>query len=49
MPATLQFGTQFWGATNNFVLVAIPLFILLGELLVRGGFTDRMYRRCRGG
>ncbi len=43
-PATLQFGTQYWGATNNFVLVAIPLFVLLGELLVRGGFTDRMYR-----
>ncbi len=42
-PATLQFGTQYWGATNNFVLVAIPLFVLLGELLVRGGFTDRMY------
>ena len=43
-PATLAFGTQYWGATNNFVLVAIPLFVLLGELLVRGGFTDRMYR-----
>jgi len=44
MPATLEYGTQYWGATNNFVLVAIPLFILLGELMVRGGFTDRMYR-----
>ncbi|MFO1306336.1 MAG: TRAP transporter large permease [Burkholderiales bacterium] len=43
-PAALQFGTQYWGATNNFVLVAIPLFVLLGEFLVRGGFTDRMYR-----
>jgi C4-dicarboxylate transporter, DctM subunit len=43
-PATLEFGTQYWGATNNFVLVAIPLFVLLGELLVRGGFTDRMYQ-----
>ncbi|MDH3688830.1 MAG: TRAP transporter large permease [Gammaproteobacteria bacterium] len=43
MPATLEFGTQYWGATNNFVLVAIPLFVLLGELLVRGGFADRMY------
>jgi C4-dicarboxylate transporter, DctM subunit len=44
LPAALAFGTQYWGATNNFVLVAIPLFVLLGELLVRGGFTDRMYR-----
>lgn len=43
-PAVMQYGTQYWGATNNFVLVAVPLFVLLGELLVRGGFTDRMYR-----
>jgi tripartite ATP-independent transporter DctM subunit len=43
-PAVLEYGTQNWSSTNNFVLVAIPLFVLLGELLVRGGFTDRMYR-----
>lgn len=43
-PAVMNFGNQFWGATNNFVLVAIPLFVLLGEVLVRGGFTDRMYK-----
>ncbi|MBX9758112.1 MAG: TRAP transporter large permease [Beijerinckiaceae bacterium] len=44
VPAALEYGTQYWSATNNFVLVAVPLFVLLGELLVRGGFTDRMYR-----
>lgn len=44
IPATLEYGTQYWSATNNFVLVAVPLFVLLGEILVRGGFTDRMYR-----
>jgi len=43
-PAALEYGTQYWSANNNFVLVSVPLFILLGELLVRGGFTDRMYR-----
>lgn len=43
-PLLLEYGTQSWSASNNFVLVAIPLFVLLGELLVRGGFTDRMYR-----
>ena len=37
-------GMQLWGGTNNFVLLAIPLFVLLGELLVRGGATDRIYR-----
>ena len=25
------------------MLLAIPLYILLGEILVRGGATDRMY------
>jgi C4-dicarboxylate transporter DctM subunit len=43
-PLALEYGTQYWSSTNNFVLVAVPLFVLLGELLVRGGFTDRMYR-----
>lgn len=38
------FGTQLWGASDNFVLLAVPLFVLLGEFLVRGGATDRMYR-----
>lgn len=44
LPAALEYGTQYWSANNNFVLVAVPLFVLLGELLVRGGFTDKMYR-----
>jgi tripartite ATP-independent transporter DctM subunit len=44
LPAALEYGTQYWSANNNIVLVSIPLFILLGELLVRGGFTDKMYR-----
>ena len=43
LPAALELGRQFWGASNNFVLIAIPLYVLLGELLVRGGFTDKMY------
>lgn len=38
------FGTMMWGTLNNFLLVAIPLFIFMGEVLVRGGVTERMYR-----
>ena len=41
--AAMLLGIQFWGAGNNFVLTAIPLYVMLGELLVRGGFTDSMY------
>lgn len=43
-PVLMAFGGQAWGSLNDFVLTAIPLFILLGELLVRSGVTDGMYR-----
>ncbi|MFN3844335.1 MAG: TRAP transporter large permease [Paracoccaceae bacterium] len=37
------FGTMMWGTLNNFLLLAIPLFVFMGEVLVRGGVTQRMY------
>ncbi len=37
------FGTMMWGTLNNFLLVAIPLYVFMGEILVRGGVTERMY------
>jgi tripartite ATP-independent transporter DctM subunit len=37
------FGTMMWGTLNKFLLVAIPLYVLMGEILVRGGVTERMY------
>jgi TRAP transporter, DctM subunit len=37
-------GNIIWNTMNEFLLVAIPLFILLGELLMRSGVADRMYR-----
>ena len=44
-PALVEaFGTQLWGAMEDYVLLSIPLYILLGEILVRGGSTDRLYR-----
>lgn len=39
----MAFGTQTWSYLNSFVLTAIPLFILLGELLLRAGLTEKMY------
>jgi C4-dicarboxylate transporter, DctM subunit len=42
-PAVMAFGNQLWGATEDYVLLSIPLYILLGEILVRGGATDKMY------
>ncbi|MER1966574.1 TRAP transporter large permease [Castellaniella sp. GW247-6E4] len=44
LPTLLSFGNTMWGVLNDFILTCIPLFILLGEILVRAGVTDRMYR-----
>jgi tripartite ATP-independent transporter DctM subunit len=37
------YGTQLWSAMEDYILLSIPLYILLGELLVRSGATDKMY------
>jgi len=45
------YGTPFmdsiapvvWGVHNENLLTCIPLFVLLGELLLRSGIADRMY------
>ena len=36
-------GPVIWGVQNENILTAIPLFVLLGELLLRSGIADRMY------
>jgi TRAP-type mannitol/chloroaromatic compound transport system permease large subunit len=42
--AALSVGTITWGVTNSFILTAIPLFILLGEILLRAGISEKMYQ-----
>lgn len=39
----LDFGNQAWTVLNSFIMTSIPLFVLLGEILLRSGLTDRMY------
>ena len=36
-------GEIAWATSNNFLLVAIPFFVLLGEILLRSGMAERMY------
>ncbi len=43
-PAVLAVGNQFWAANEDYVLLSIPLYILLGEILVRSGATNKMYQ-----
>ena len=36
-------GNRAWEGSTNFTLIAIPLFILMGELVLRSGIAERMY------
>ena len=36
-------GNKAWETNTNFILIAIPLFLLMGELMLRSGLGDRMY------
>ncbi|MBI4587348.1 MAG: TRAP transporter large permease subunit [Candidatus Rokubacteria bacterium] len=43
-PVWEMLGLIAWNTNTNFILVAIPLFILMGELLLRSGLSERLYR-----
>ncbi|MGA0569740.1 TRAP transporter large permease [Variovorax sp. VNK109] len=37
-------GQMIWGPSTSFVLVAVPLFLLMGEIMLRAGLSERLYR-----
>ncbi len=37
-------GDMLWGPSTNFVLVSVPLFLLMGEIMLRAGLSERLYR-----
>ena len=45
LPAPLYnaLSTQLWDTSTSFILVAIPLFILIGEILLRSGIAEKVY------
>ena len=43
MPLHRALGDMVWQTGTDFLLVAIPMFILLGEILLRAGIAERMY------
>ncbi len=43
MPIYLAMGEVIWSASTNSLLVSVPLFVLLGEILLRSGMADRLY------
>ncbi len=43
LPVSKAAGEIAWSSSNEFLLVSLPLFVLLGELLLRAGLAERMY------
>ena len=44
MPALKGIGLMSWGSMNSFALTAIPLFILMAEIMQHSGLSFRIYR-----
>ena len=42
MPMTRILGELTWSTTSNFILTAIPFYIMFGEILLRSGIAERM-------
>ncbi|MGD9944580.1 MAG: TRAP transporter large permease, partial [Burkholderiaceae bacterium] len=43
LPLIRGAGEIAWGASADFVLVAVPMFILMGEMLLRSGLAEKMF------
>lgn len=43
-PAWAFFGHSAWNSVSDTTLVAIPFFILMGEILIKSGLTEKLYR-----
>ena len=42
-PLIRGLGQMVWSTSNNATLIAIPFFVLLGEILVRSGVAEKTY------
>lgn len=42
-PLVRALGSMVWSSSNSATLIAIPFFVLLGEILVRSGIAARTY------
>ncbi len=44
LPPLPALGDIAWSTSTEFLLVSVPLFILMGEVLLRSGLAEEMYR-----
>ena len=42
-PLVKAIGETSWGASSDVIVVAVPMFLLMGELMLRSGVAERMY------
>lgn len=43
VPLYLAMGDIVWNASSEYILIAIPMFVMLGEILLRSGIANRVY------
>jgi tripartite ATP-independent transporter DctM subunit len=43
MPLQRAMGEIVWNSSSEYILIAIPLFVMLGEILLRSGIAERVY------
>ena len=43
MPLHRAMGEIIWNASSEYIMIAIPLFVMLGEILLRSGIAERVY------
>ncbi len=42
-PLIRAIGETSWGAASEVIIVSVPMFILMGEILLRSGVAEKMY------
>jgi tripartite ATP-independent transporter DctM subunit len=42
-PITGALGELAWNSSNDFILIAAPMFIMMGELMHRSGLSERLF------
>ncbi|MBI3993041.1 MAG: TRAP transporter large permease [Candidatus Lambdaproteobacteria bacterium] len=40
----ISISSVVWNTANNYILIAVPLFLLMGEVILRSGVSERFYR-----
>ena len=40
----LAISSVVWNTSNSYILIALPMFLLMGEVILRSGISDKFYR-----